>query len=133
MQRGNCVFLRRFINMVNELFRRVALSLAKRDHTPSPTYQVWRNMIYRCYNPNNKSFKNYGGRGIKVCDEWRFSFQTFLHDMGERPPRLTLDRINNDGNYTPGNCRWATYKEQNNNNRPSSNKWRLRIKNGYFV
>jgi hypothetical protein len=77
-------------------------------------------MFSRCYNPNTKSFKHYGGRGITVCDRWHNNFEHFLADMGEKPPKLTLDRIDNNGNYAPGNCRWATYSQQNKNRRPSS-------------
>ena len=73
-------------------------------------------MVGRCTNQNHVSFKNYGGRGIAVCERWR-SFENFKHDMGERPEGGMLDRENNDGNYEPGNCRWATRKEQNSNRR----------------
>jgi hypothetical protein len=83
-------------------------------------YRCWRNMITRCRNPHNHAFKNYGGRGISICDEW-LDFKCFLADMGRRPSTgFSLDRINNDGNYEPGNCRWATRKQQANNKRPQS-------------
>lgn len=79
-------------------------------------YITWLNMISRCEYPNRKDFKHYGGRGIRVCDKWRDSFESFLADMGPRPfQRASLDRINTDGNYEPGNCRWATQKSQTRN------------------
>jgi hypothetical protein len=82
------------------------------------TYASWRSMMSRCYNPKATAYENHGGRGIIVCEEWH-NFENFLSDMGERPPDKTLDRYpNNDGNYEPGNCRWATWSEQNKNKRP---------------
>lgn len=92
-------------------------------------YQSWGGMIQRCNNPNNKAYKDYGGRGIKVCKRWRESFEEFYKDMGDRPENLTLDRINNNLNYSCGkceeclnnnwkiNCRWATDKIQSRNKR----------------
>lgn len=85
----------------------------------SSAYGRWMGMHYRCSNPKSKGYKNYGGRGIRVCERWQ-KFENFLADMGEPPPGLTLDRINNDGDYEPDNCRWATWEEQNNNQRPKT-------------
>ena len=79
------------------------------------TYRSHQDMINRCTNVKNKSYKDYGGRGIKVCFAWLESFENFLSDMGERPEGMTLDRINVNGNYEPSNCRWATRKQQNRN------------------
>lgn len=85
-----------------------------------PEHKTWHSMRSRCFNPKNAAYHDYGGRGITVCAEWKNSFWTFLEDMGRRPdPSLTLDRINNDGNYEPGNCRWATRLEQSKNKRPA--------------
>ena len=75
----------------------------------------WENMIKRCHDPKNKAYKFYGERGISVCEKWKNSFEEYLKDMGFSPYKCSIDRINNDGNYEPGNVRWATSKEQANN------------------
>ena len=81
------------------------------------TYTAWSAMWNRCTNANAKQWKDWGGRGIRVCDRW-LKFENFLEDMGERPsPKHSLDRKNNDGNYEPGNCRWATKAQQSSNTR----------------
>ena len=120
----------------------------------APEYRAWAALRNRCSNPNHDAYKNYGGRGIKVCERWN-DFLAFLEDMGPRPsPKHSIDRINNDGNYEPDNCRWATRSEQCRNMRAGTQgkspikgvswdsfakKWRaqirnnkLRIRTGYF-
>lgn len=87
-----------------------------RNHKITPEYSVWISMKGRCYNKNEKEYKYYGGRGIIVCDRWLERFDNFFDDMGVRPSKKhSIDRINNDGNYEPSNCRWATTKEQSRN------------------
>lgn len=83
----------------------------KREHSS------WRAMRYRCEDPKSPSFKHYGGRGIAVCQRWRDSFDAFYADMGPRPDGTTLDRIDSNGNYEPGNCQWAQHKDQHRNKR----------------
>ena len=85
-------------------------------------YVSWEHMNQRCFNPNFKQYKDYGGDGITVCEEWR-DFATFYKDMGAPPPGLTLDRIDNNGDYHKGNCRWATRAQQTQNRRNVKLNW----------
>lgn len=93
-----------------------------------PLYSIYHDMIGRCHRPTHLRYANYGGRGIKVCARWRADFWAFVADMGPRPDgqtpggraAYTLDRINNDGNYEPDNCRWATYAQQSRNRRATA-------------
>lgn len=87
-------------------------------HSDSPEWRSWYTAIHRCHDTTDSNYHHYGGRSIVVCARWRDSFETFVSDMGLKPDKsYSLDRINNNGNYEPINCRWATAKEQMNNTR----------------
>lgn len=128
-------------NRQNNIGNKNAISHGK---SKFPEFRIWSAMIQRCSNPNKTNFKYYGGRGICVCSSWKNSFEKFYADMGPRPtPNHTIDRINNDGNYEPQNCKWATKSEQSKNKRPygksnikgvyfskKNNKWQASVKVG---
>ncbi len=95
-------------------------------------YNTWVAMIRRCVCPTEASYKNYGARGIQVCSDWEYSFQNFIKDMGPKPKpyrKYSIDRINNDGHYEPGNCRWATRDQQNANKRKPDQTGPRKFKN----
>lgn len=108
------------------------LSSRSKKHGMSKTrpYRIWRNMINRCHYQEYPERNLYGGRGIEVCHRWRESFEAFIEDMGVPEPHLSIDRINCNGNYEPGNCRWVDAKTQAQNRRFSGNRYK---KNGILL
>lgn len=96
---------------------RIGEALYKHGAGETSEYRTWSAMRRRCYDKNDKGYKNYGGRGISVCDRWNSSFVNFFSDMGERPKGLSLERVDNNGNYCPENCKWGTKLEQIRNRR----------------
>ena len=110
---------KRFKNHGNPLFT----ENHRHGKTKTSVYRTWCGMKRRCLSTDDKDYKNYGKRGITICDRWENSFIAFYQDMGDKPfPKAQIDRINNDGNYEPSNCRWVTSKENCNNRRPKRKK-----------
>ena len=111
----SCGCIRKEIN--KRLSARGAAACRTHGESRTPAYVSWTHMRQRCLNKDALNYERYGGRGIKICERWRDDFAAFLADMGERPEGTTLDRIDVDGDYEPGNCRWSTPKEQQANQR----------------
>lgn len=120
-----CLARERTAELNRALQRGVVMGEANRTHgySRTPTYTSWCDAKKRCYSPQNKRFAEYGGRGIGMCNSWRTSFDSFLQDMGERPKGMTLERLDVDKGYEPGNCIWATPAQQAQNTRANVATW----------
>lgn len=103
--------------------RKLNIKQGSKEHI---IYAIYKSMLRRCNNPKDRAYKNYGGRGIKVCKKWREDFWAFYKDIGPRPSKdYSIDRVDNDGNYEPGNVKWSTREEQANNKRPKKKKGKV--------
>jgi len=103
--------------------QKVTHAQARRNHQ-TREYRTWISIKSRCYTKSCTGYENYGGRGIEVCDRWIHSFENFYYDMGDKPLGSSIERINNNGDYTPTNCRWSLYHSEQMLNRRPSSEWR---------